>query len=124
MKLFLVTLVALLVSVAVAFWRPAVPHQVENVKPNFAFRGGAESATSCSNNADYLLDNPEIEEDPNITPARKCGFCLGVRDNIVWNLMMLIANCTNVDLNLSIASTFLFVSLQWGGGTNCPVSGL
>ena len=24
------------------------------------------------------LDNPNVVSDPNITPARKCGFCMGV----------------------------------------------
>lgn len=83
MKLLL-TLMALLVSAAVAFWRPAVPHQIESAKPAFEVRGGEQAA--CSSNSDYLLDNPEIEEDPNITPARKCGFCLGVRHNVLISL--------------------------------------
>lgn len=59
---------AILIGAAAAFFRPATPYQVEAPagKPEF-LTFGAES----------LLDNPNIAEDTNISPARKCGFCMG-----------------------------------------------
>jgi hypothetical protein len=63
-------LFALLIGAAAAFFRPAVPYQVEvQAKPEFFPRGGA----SC----DSALDNPDVAEDASISPARKCGFCMG-----------------------------------------------
>jgi hypothetical protein len=63
-------LFALLIGAAAAFFRPAMPYQVEVVtKPALFPRGGS---------MDFGLDNPDIAEDQNITPARKCGFCMGV----------------------------------------------
>ena len=60
-------LFAILIGAAAAFFRPATPYQVEApAKPEF-LTFGAES----------LLDNPNIAEDTNISPARKCGFCMG-----------------------------------------------
>jgi len=60
-------LLALFVGAATAFFRPAAPYQVvEDTKPALFPRGG-----------DAGLDNPDIAEDQNITPARKCGFCMG-----------------------------------------------
>lgn len=65
---------ALFVGVAAAaFFRPMAPYQVieAETKPAlFMPRGGASMF-------DAGLDNPEIPEDQNISPARKCGFCLG-----------------------------------------------
>lgn len=65
---------AILVGAAAAFFRPAAPYQVEmEAKPAALFpRGGA----SVMNDAG--LDNPDIAEDHNIEPSRKCGFCMGV----------------------------------------------
>jgi hypothetical protein len=65
-------LFALLVGVAAAFIRPAVPFQVET-KPDalFNFRAGAKTSMDAG------LDNPDIAEDMNISPSRKCGFCMG-----------------------------------------------
>jgi hypothetical protein len=58
MKTFAGLLLALLLGVAVAFIRPAQPVQVvDDVKPAFTNTG---------------LDNPFIESDGNIHPARKC----------------------------------------------------
>lgn len=56
-------LLVLLIGVASAFFRPAVPIQAET--------GGAVNTEL------FGLDNPAIEEDKNISPARKCGFCMG-----------------------------------------------
>jgi hypothetical protein len=64
-------LFALLIGVTAAFLKPAAPYQVET-KPALFARGGASTF-------DAGLDNPEIAEDTNISPARKCGFCMGVR---------------------------------------------
>ena len=68
-------LLALLCGLAAAFFRPAVPYQVET-KPAMFPRGGSQVSIDAG------LDNPDIEEDQSITPARKCGFCIGVSSNI------------------------------------------
>ena len=73
-KLVTSLLFALLVGVAAAFFRPMAPYQVveAEIKPAlFLPRGGASMF-------DAGLDNPDIPEDKNISPARKCGFCMGV----------------------------------------------
>ena len=64
-------LFALLIGAAAAFFRPAVPYQVEvaETKPALFPRGGSLM--------DSGLDNPDIAEDTNIAPSRKCGFCMG-----------------------------------------------
>ena len=64
-------LFALLIGVTAAFMKPAAPYQVDTNPALFA-RGGASTF-------DAGLDNPEIAEDTNISPSRKCGFCMGVR---------------------------------------------
>ena len=68
-------LFALLVGSVAAFFRPAQPFQVVEqqgvpTQPEFFPRGGGGDGDA--------LDNPDIAEDRNITPARKCGFCMGV----------------------------------------------
>lgn len=50
------------VGVAAAFIRPAVPFQVQNMPYG----------------EDTGLDNKDVQMDEKITPARKCGFCIGV----------------------------------------------
>jgi len=62
----LATLSLILLGVASAFFRPAAPYQVPTT-PSL-------ETNSFNNDA---LDNPFIEEDSNIHPARKCGFCIG-----------------------------------------------
>eukprot|EP00980_Cylindrotheca_fusiformis_P003119 scaffold721_cov131-Cylindrotheca_fusiformis.AAC.9 len=58
-------LFAVLGGAAAAFFRPALPYQVEvEAKPEFFPRGGASINSA--------LDNADIEEDTNISPARKC----------------------------------------------------
>jgi hypothetical protein len=70
-KVISTILFALLFGAAAAFFRPAAPYQVEvETKPALFPRGGFLK--------DAGLDNPDIAEDQNITPARKCGFCMGV----------------------------------------------
>ena len=73
MKLLAVLLMVLL-GVAAAFFRPAVPFQLEST------RECNVKSTSTMNMMmlDAGLDNADVEEDTNITPARKCGFCMGV----------------------------------------------
>jgi hypothetical protein len=78
MKLFAFLLLTLL-GVAAAFFRPAVPFQLESI------RGGDLSLDA---NMDHGLDNMEVEEDTNISAARKCGFCMGVSVVFVRDLMM------------------------------------
>lgn len=51
-----------------AFFKQAVPHQ--ETKSNFTPITGSDLFDE--------LDNPNVVSDPNITPARKCGFCMGV----------------------------------------------
>jgi hypothetical protein len=67
---------ALIVGFAAALFRPAVPHQVPAPQATvFIPRGGSSSLSSTF--VDAGLDNEEIETDSNITPSRKCGFCMG-----------------------------------------------
>ncbi|KAL7557484.1 hypothetical protein ACA910_019332 [Epithemia clementina (nom. ined.)] len=54
-----------LLGMAFAFIRPAQPLQVNQP---------AEAAFVLPL---FGLDNPAIQDDPNILPARKCGFCMG-----------------------------------------------
>lgn len=72
-------ILALSLAVAIggstALYRPATPYQVPAAAVNpsiFIPRGGAADATFDSG-----LDNLEIETDGNISPSRKCGFCMG-----------------------------------------------
>ena len=51
-----------------AFFKQAVPHQ--EVK--------SAITASVTDGIFDELDNPNVVSDPNITPARKCGFCMGV----------------------------------------------
>ena len=55
-------ILALIATGASAFYKGAVPQQ-EGPKIPAA--------------AEDLLDNPAVAADPNINPARKCGFCMG-----------------------------------------------
>jgi len=68
----LALLLAVVIGGTAAFYRPAVPYQVPAAEINSAVfipRGGEVF--------DSGLDNDEIEADGNITPSRKCGFCMG-----------------------------------------------
>jgi hypothetical protein len=67
-------LFAVLVGAAAAFFRPAKPYQVpSDTNPAiFAVPRGGSSVVM-----DAGLDNEDIEVDTNITPSRKCGFCMG-----------------------------------------------
>lgn len=65
----LALLLAVVIGGSAAFYRPAAPYQVPSeAAPSFL---GIES------NFDSGLDNLEIEADGNISPSRKCGFCMG-----------------------------------------------
>ena len=70
----LLAILAVTATFAAAFFKPAVPHQISAVpaeSPIFARKTKAAFIDSD-------LDNGDIEEDGNISPARKCGFCMGV----------------------------------------------
>jgi len=58
-----------LLGASAAFFKQAVPHQ--ETKPYVV------PATSANSALFDELDNPNVVSDPNITPARKCGFCIG-----------------------------------------------
>jgi hypothetical protein len=63
-------LLALFLGAAAAFFKPATPYQVPAENTLFFAAVGGKSF-------DAGLDNLEIEADTNITPSRKCGFCMG-----------------------------------------------
>jgi len=70
----LALLLAVVVGGTAAFYRPATPYQVPATGVHqavFIPRGGS------SETFDHGLDNDEIETDGNISPSRKCGFCMG-----------------------------------------------
>ena len=72
-------LLAALVGIAAAFFRPAVPHQTKScLSDNIG--GGVETAKYGFKPSfvDAGLDNPLIENDDGIEASRKCGFCMGV----------------------------------------------
>ena len=62
---FVFVLVVALLGAAMAFIRPAQPVQVQ------------QPAEGIMTVGMFGLDNPAIEADSNIHPARKCGFCMG-----------------------------------------------
>lgn len=59
-----------IVGFTAAFFKQAVPHQ--EAKPSVPV------IPSSGNDVFDELDNPNVVSDSNITPARKCGFCMGV----------------------------------------------
>jgi len=75
------SIIALSVAVAVAgtvnaaFFNPTLPFQHAAPAKPAAFltipRGGEQASF------DSGLDNADIEVDGNISPSRKCGFCMG-----------------------------------------------
>ena len=72
---FIAVLLVVLLGVAAAFFRPAVPFQLESTR---ACDTKSTSSMNMMMMLDAGLDNADVEEDTNITPARKCGFCIGV----------------------------------------------
>ena len=75
---FVPILLLAILGAAAGFFKAAVPHQ-ETALPKAA---SAPEPNSISASFDEGLDNPEIASDMNISPARKCGFCMGVSDII------------------------------------------
>lgn len=69
-----------LIGLSAAFFRPAVPHQVQSTTP------GAEKTVRKATFIDTGLDNPNIANDNSIEASRKCGFCMGVSLSIVCSL--------------------------------------
>jgi len=70
----LALLLAVIIGGVAALYRPVAPYQVPAAEINqaiFVPRGGSTEGF------DPGLDNAEIESDGNITPSRKCGFCMG-----------------------------------------------
>ena len=71
----------IVVGFAAAFFRPAEPHQapaaIEISRGGFIF----EAKEGLFD--DEGLDNPSVQADENINPARKCGFCMGVSTSIL-----------------------------------------
>jgi len=62
---FVALLLFAVLGAAMAWIRPAQPVQVDQpINPDV-------------NALMFGLDNPAIEADSNIHPARKCGFCMG-----------------------------------------------
>ena len=70
-RAFVPILLFALLGAAAAFFKAAVPHQ-ETAIPK------APTANTFSASFDAGLDNPAVASDMNISPARKCGFCMGV----------------------------------------------
>lgn len=82
-------LVAALVGVAAAFVRPAYPYQQTPESARQTFATASYLGLSPENTArvgaaapdaafvDAGLDNPLIEDDAAIHPARKCAVCIG-----------------------------------------------
>jgi len=67
----IITLFVATVGISAAFFpKPAVPHQLKQEPVHPVFLKGYLGPDSA-------LDNVEIAADANITPARKCGFCMG-----------------------------------------------
>ena len=66
----------IVVGLAAAFFRPAEPHQVPAAVE--VSRGGFIFEAKEGLFDDDGLDNPNVQADENIHPARKCGFCMGV----------------------------------------------
>lgn len=60
---------AVVVGGSSAFYRPAAPYQVPSE--------GSPAFMGMESSFDSGLDNMEIETDGNISPSRKCGFCMG-----------------------------------------------
>lgn len=91
-------LFAILVGTVAAFFRPMAPYQVvepaETSAALFVPCGGASSK-------DAGLDNPNIADDQNISPARKCGFCMGVSTSTsarMKNIARIGFQCRNLTL--------------------------
>jgi len=75
-NIFLALFVTFLAGSTVnAFWKPTRP-----VQQAAAFSSGDSflaSLDAAASSFDAGLDNTAIEADGNITPSRKCGFCMG-----------------------------------------------
>jgi len=69
MKIILTLFVATVGISAAFFPKPAIPHQIKDVS--------ATTVHKAFLGPDAALDNIEIAADASITPARKCGFCMG-----------------------------------------------
>lgn len=75
MKNFTIFLTLAIIGVSAAFFRPAQPKQIPSNVMEIARGGGIFDEKAFEE--DPGLDNPMVEADQNITPARRCGFCMG-----------------------------------------------
>lgn len=120
-----VVIVSLLVGVSAsfAFVGPATPFQLQGAKVS-AHR--AETVFPLAANVDPWLDNPLIEIDMNIVPARKCSVCIGVSHtlrfhskqwNVVYSSVAFCLSDSVAELVVSmIGCTSAFcVELKWAG---------
>ena len=89
MKSFALLFLLAFVGVAAAFFRPAVPFQVQTMP----------------HGEDTGLDNKNVEMDEKITPARKCGFCMGVSVSVCVKPSACQASC---DSPMCMLSLFVF----------------
>jgi len=76
MKNFTIFLTLAIIGVSAAFFRPAQPNQAPSAVMEIA-RGGSVFDDVPKAFVDEGLDNPMVEADQNISPARRCGFCMG-----------------------------------------------
>jgi len=74
MTKFSIVISLVIVGIAAAMFGAPAPRQVS--APLDIPRGGALFGAK-TDVFDEGLDNAEIAADSNITPARKCGFCMG-----------------------------------------------
>jgi hypothetical protein len=79
-NIFLALFVTFLAGSTVnAFWKPTRPVQQAVVATSLgdSFLASLDAAAAAVSSFDAGLDNTAIEADGNITPSRKCGFCMG-----------------------------------------------
>jgi len=70
-------LLATIVGITAAFFRPAQPHQAPAAVMEVPRGGGFPFEAKPKPFIDEDLDNINIQADEAITAARKCGFCMG-----------------------------------------------
>jgi hypothetical protein len=68
------------VSASFAFVQPVTPYQVHDSSSTPFVLGRTVQQPLAF--VDSRLDNPEVEIDMNISPARKCSVCIGVSHSI------------------------------------------
>ena len=88
-----VAVAATLVGAAAAFVRPAHPYQIPSLTaqtvPNERMPFSTAHTVKVSPFIDDGLDNPRVETDDSINPARKCSVCIGVSPSSLRSLCRL-----------------------------------